>query len=68
MAVVLGVAPLLLINVLYTIHFYIANALTGTAWILLVPGIAVRARPGERQHSPPPGCWRRSGSSLSDLL
>ncbi|WP_426745471.1 cytochrome c [Myxococcus faecalis] len=40
LAVVLGVAPLLLINVLYTIHFYTANALTGTAWILLVPVIA----------------------------
>ncbi len=40
LAVVLGVAPLLLINVLYTIHFYTANALTGTAWILLVPAIA----------------------------
>ena len=40
LAVVLGVAPLLLINVLYTIHFYTANALTGTAWILLVPSIA----------------------------
>jgi cytochrome c len=39
-AVVLGVAPLLLINVLYTIQFYTANALTGTAWILLVPAIA----------------------------
>lgn len=39
LAVVLGVAPLLLINVLYTIHFYTANALTGTAWILLIPGI-----------------------------
>jgi len=41
LAVVLGVAPLLLINVLYTIHFYTANALTGIAWILLVPAIAV---------------------------
>lgn len=40
LAVVLGVAPLLLINVLYTIHFYTANALTGTAWIMLVPAIA----------------------------
>lgn len=40
LAVVLGVAPLLLLNVLYTIHFYTANALTGTAWILLVPAIA----------------------------
>jgi cytochrome c len=41
LAVVLGVAPLLLINVLYTIHFYTANALTGTAWILLIPGISI---------------------------
>jgi len=40
LAVVLGVAPLLLINVLYTIHFYTANALTGSAWILLIPTIA----------------------------
>lgn len=39
LAVVLGVAPLLLINLLYTIHFYTANALTGTAWILLIPMI-----------------------------
>jgi len=42
MAVVLGVAPLLLINVLYTVHFYTANALTGMAWIALV----VNARRG----------------------
>ncbi len=41
LAVVLGVAPLLLINVLYTMHFYTANALTGIAWILLVPLIAI---------------------------
>lgn len=40
-AVVLGVAPLLLINVLYTMHFYTANALTGIAWILLVPLISM---------------------------
>jgi cytochrome c len=40
LAVVLGVAPLLLINLLYTVHFYTANALTGTAWILLIPTIA----------------------------
>jgi cytochrome c len=40
LAVVLGVAPLLLISVLYTMHFYTANALTGIAWILLVPAIA----------------------------
>ncbi len=37
LAVVLGVAPLLSINVLYTIYFYSANALTGKYWILLVP-------------------------------
>ncbi|UCG34416.1 MAG: cytochrome c [Phycisphaerales bacterium] len=37
LAVVLGVAPLLLINVLYTTYFYSANALTGSAWILIVP-------------------------------
>ncbi len=37
LAVVLGVAPLLLINVLYTIYFYSANALTGLAWIGIVP-------------------------------
>ncbi len=36
-AVVLGVGPLLAINVLYTVHFYTANALTGTAWIGIVP-------------------------------
>jgi cytochrome c len=40
LAVVLGVAPLLLINVLYTVHFYTANALTDTAWILLVPSVS----------------------------
>ncbi len=37
LAVVMGVAPLLLINVLYTVWFYSANALTGTAWIMIVP-------------------------------
>jgi cytochrome c len=37
LAVVLGVAPLLGINVLYTTYFYSSNALTGTAWIGLVP-------------------------------
>ena len=37
LAVVLGVAPLLSISVLYTIYFYSANALTGTAWIMIVP-------------------------------
>ncbi|MFP9114726.1 c-type cytochrome [Flavobacterium sp. RHBU_3] len=37
LAVVLGVAPLLSINVLYTIYFYSANALTGLLWISIVP-------------------------------
>lgn len=41
MAVVLGVAPLLLINVLYTVYFYSANALTGHAWIMIVPVVTV---------------------------
>jgi cytochrome c len=37
LAVVLGVAPLLCINLLYTTYFYSANALTGYAWISIVP-------------------------------
>jgi cytochrome c len=37
LAVVLGVGPLLVMNLLYTVHFYSANALTGTAWIMIVP-------------------------------
>jgi cytochrome c len=37
LAVVLGVGPLLGINVLYTVYFYSANALTGAAWISVVP-------------------------------
>lgn len=41
MAVVLGVAPLLLINTLYTVYFYSANALTGHAWIMIVPVVTV---------------------------
>ncbi len=41
LAVVLGVGPLLCINLLYTTHFYTANALTGTAWIMIVPLVAV---------------------------
>ena len=40
LAVVLGVAPLLLINVLYTVFFYTANILTGNAWISIVPLVA----------------------------
>lgn len=41
LAVVLGVAPLLIINTLYTVYFYSANALTGTAFISIVPLVAV---------------------------
>jgi cytochrome c len=37
MAVVLGVAPLLSINVLYTIYFYSANSLIGLMWIAIIP-------------------------------
>ncbi|MFO7654909.1 MAG: cytochrome c [Candidatus Krumholzibacteriia bacterium] len=37
LAVVLGVGPLLAINVLYTLPFYTANALTGAAWMSMVP-------------------------------
>ena len=39
-AVVLGVGPLLSLNVLYTTYIYSANALTGTAWLLLIPLIS----------------------------
>ncbi|SHE47484.1 cytochrome c [Mariniphaga anaerophila] len=41
MAVVLGVAPLLSINVLYTLYFYSSNALTGNIWISVIPWVAV---------------------------
>ncbi len=41
MAVVLGVAPLLSINTLYTIYFYSANALTGFAWIMIIPLVTI---------------------------
>lgn len=41
LAVVLGVAPLLSINVLYTLYFYSSNALTGNIWISIVPWVAV---------------------------
>ncbi len=37
LAVVLGVGPLLVMNALYALHFYAANALTGNAWIMIVP-------------------------------
>src|SRR5690554_2096490 len=41
LGVVFGVAPLLSINVLYTIYFYSANALTGNIWISVIPWVAV---------------------------
>lgn len=41
MAVVLGVAPLLTVNVLYTAFFYSANALTGVAWMMVIPIVIV---------------------------
>ncbi len=41
LAVVMGVGPLLGINVLYTVYFYTANSLTGGAWIALVPLITL---------------------------
>jgi len=37
MAVVLGVGPLLAMNLLYTTYFYTANALTGLAWVMVIP-------------------------------
>jgi len=40
-AVVLGVAPLLSINTLYTVYFYSANALTGFAWIMIIPLVTI---------------------------
>ncbi len=40
LAVVLGVGPLLVMNALYTLPFYTANALTGTAWLMVVPLVA----------------------------
>ncbi len=41
LAVVLGVAPLLTINTLYTVYFYSANALTGLFWIAIIPLVTV---------------------------
>jgi cytochrome c len=40
LAVVLGVGPLLVMNALYTVFFYSANALTGSAWLMVVPLVA----------------------------
>jgi len=41
LALVMGVAPLLAINTLYTKFFYTANSLTGLVWILVVPLVIV---------------------------
>jgi len=41
MAVVMGVAPLLAINTLYTKFFYTANSLTGLVWLLVIPLVIV---------------------------
>jgi cytochrome c len=41
MAVVLGVAPLLAINVLYAVWFYAANSITGRAWISVIPLVVI---------------------------
>ncbi|RKR84152.1 cytochrome c [Mucilaginibacter gracilis] len=40
-AVVLGIAPLLSIGTLYTMYFYAANALTGFAWIMIIPLVTI---------------------------
>lgn len=40
-AVVMGIAPLLSINVLYTVYFYSANSLTGLMWIAVIPLVTV---------------------------
>lgn len=37
LAVVLGIGPLLCINLIYTVQWFGANALTGHAWLLIVP-------------------------------
>jgi cytochrome c len=37
MAVVLGIGPLLVLNVLYTIYFYTSSVLIGGVWLLIIP-------------------------------
>jgi cytochrome c len=39
LAVVLGVGPLLVMNLVYTVYFYSANALTGIAWMMVIPSV-----------------------------
>ena len=41
LAVVLGVAPLLAINLAYTTYFYTATSLTGIAWLMVIPAVTV---------------------------
>lgn len=41
LAVVLGVAPLLIINLVYTTYFYAATSLTGYAWLAVIPLVTV---------------------------
>jgi cytochrome c len=37
LAVVMGIGPLLCINLVYTMQWYSANSLTGHAWLLIIP-------------------------------
>ena len=41
LAVVLGVAPLLAINLAYTTYFYTSTSLTGIAWLMVIPVVTV---------------------------
>lgn len=41
LAVVMGIGPLLCINLVYTMQWYSANALTGHAWLMIVPLVTV---------------------------
>jgi cytochrome c len=63
LAVVMGIGPLLCINLLYTLQWYSANALTGHAWLLIVPLVIVaflltylHKYTWDRWHSP---SWKR---------
>ena len=41
LAVVMGIGPLLCINLVYTMQWYSANSLTGHAWLMIVPLVIV---------------------------
>ena len=41
LAVVMGIGPLLCINLVYTMQWYSANTLTGHAWLMIVPLVIV---------------------------